>query len=507
MNASSRRAPTVGVLPASACPSLRIEVEPVERWTTRIGDLRVEDGAVFADLFAGPATTGGTALTLLLSLQSGGWLALRDHVQSEVGFPSLREALPAAGWYEREVFERYGLAARGNPHLQPLGYSSGAAGGADLFDGQPLGAAPPGVVDYPLGPVRSGIVESGHYTIRTVGEEIVDLRLQLAYKHRGIEELAITVEPAFVPLLAERISGTDAVAHGLAASQALEQLAGRAVPPRATAIRTVAAEIERLHNHAGFQADLCAATGLSVGQAQFEIVRERLLRLAARIAGHRYLFGLVLPGGVASDLDDAACADIVDTVSGARAATVELGRLIRTSGSHMDRLLATGQVMASDAVSLALTGPVGRAAGVDIDARRDHSYEAYGRLAVPVPIREAGDAAARMEVRLDESLASADLILELVGRLPDGPAVVADPLAPTVLRPDSIGLGWAEGSRGTELHWLETDASGRLSRYRVRSASFACWQAFAQCVPGTNILTDFPIIEQSFGLSFAGADR
>ena len=496
-------------LPAPATPGLQIEALSVDDWASRAVSLRRRDGTSFVDLFAGPVDPdGGIALTLLLARhEKGDWIALRDVLPRGATYPSLSAALPAADWYEREVFETHRLVPLGHPHLRPLGHSADDTADRLLAD-SPLEPASTGVVDYPLGPVRAGIVESGHYTLRTVGEEIVDARLQLAYKHRGIESMATTIDPALLPVLAERISGTDAVAHGLACSVALESLTGQRVSARAHALRLIAAELERLHDHAAFQAELCQATGLVVAQAQFEIVRERLLRLAARLTGHRFLFGFVLPGGVATDFDQDAIADLLRTVSEARGDLSWLGGMTSASGSHLDRLRGTGRVSLDDASGLALTGPVARAAGLDVDARRDAPYGAYAATPLSIPLAEVGDAAARSTVRLQEAIIAADLILAIAAELPDGPAAVAPtPVGVGPLPARMAALGWAEGSRGTEVHWVETDSEGRIARYRVRSASFACWQGFARSIPGGNILTDFPIIEQSFGLSYAGSDR
>ena len=494
---------TAAHLPVSATPELEIVAAPHDDWPRQAAELRREEGAVFADLFAIPAP-GGTLLTVLFALpERHGWLALRDLVGHGATYPSLTEVVPAATWYEREVAETAAIVARGHIGLRELGLldADGALGRLTLAP------APEGVVDYPLGPVRSGIVESGHYTIRTVGEEIVDLHLQLGYKHRGVERLLASVAPALAPRVAERLSGTDAVAHALAAVQALEALTGTTISPRAALLRSLFAELERLHNHVGFQADLCQATGLSVAQAQFEILRERLLRLNARLVGHRYLFGAVTLGGVADDLDVPELDDARETVGSVRHALVETGRLAAASASHMDRLSTAGQVSPADAIDLALTGPVARASGLDLDARRDHPYAGYASTAVRVPVLDQGDAAARMQLRLDEALVSADLAIEWADALAREPEPVEPQTRPGAARPSAVGLGWAEGARGTEIHWLETRADGSIARHRVRSASFACWQAFARCVPGSNILTDFPIIEQSFGLSFAGHDR
>lgn len=494
-------------MPRSATPELRLEHVPVGEWPARARRLRQAHGAVFADLFAGPRIGDDeVALTLLMSLpESTEWLALRDALPVNGAYPSLVGEMPAGAAYEREVFERYALTATGHSHLSGLGYRRPEPGPAgDPLERLPLRPAPPGVVDYPLGPVRSGIVESGHYTIRTVGEEILDVRLQLAYKHRGIEDLACDARLDHLPLLAERISGTDAVAHSLACVQALERLAGREAPSPARAARTLFAELERLHVHVDYLAELCRATGLAVGQAQLEIVREELLRLNARIAGHRYLFGVNVVGGGGPSAEPLDVADVGRTVEAQRRALAELARMLEASSSHMDRLQATGRVDPAVARDLALTGPVGRASGVDADARRDHPYADYADRAVPIPLREQGDAAARMAVRAEEALIAADLVIAACERPPRAHPRDERPADP---RPGTVGFGWAEGARGTELHWVETNEDARIVRYRVRSASFCCWQAFARAIPGGNILTDFPVIEQSFGLSYAGSDR
>jgi formate hydrogenlyase subunit 5 len=502
-------APVVRSHPASSTPALSIEHLPVDQWAERVRALRQRDGASFIDLFGGPrGPDGSVSLTLLLARpEHHDWLAIRDALQADSTYPSLTQVLPAADWYEREVFETFHLVPLGHPHLQPLGHHA-VTTADELLLRSPLQPASVGVVDYPLGPVRSGIVESGHYTLRTVGEEIVDVRLQLAWKHRGIEDLATSVDPSQLPLLAERISGTDAVAHGLACAAALEALGGQRPSARAHELRLIAAELERLHDHVAFQAELCQATGLVVAQAQFEIVRERLLRLAARIVGHRYLFGFVQPGGVSLDLDVAAVEDIIATVGEAKRDVVRLGAMAAGSGSHLDRLRGTGRVTVDQATDLALTGPLARAAGLDVDARRDLPYGAYRELHIPVALATAGDAAARAAIRHEEALASADLILHVAGHLSVAPEQAVGPtVGDGSPGPASVGLGWAEGSRGMEVHWIETGSDGGIARYRVRSASFACWQGFARSIPGGNILTDFPIVEQSFGLSFAGSDR
>lgn len=497
-----------------------IEVAPDELPQV-VHTLRHDFDAVFADLFGlSLPREQGYRLTFIFSLdEEETWLSVQVNLDAHrQQFPSLVAVLPAAGWYEREIWEEIGIRPKEHPFLRGLrlapDWPQGVYPHRRAFQWQQpvestearfieLAFAPEGIVDYPLGPVRSGIVESGHYTLRTAGEELIDMRLQLFYKHRGIEKRAEGLTIKHVPLVAERISGTSAFAHSLALCQAVECMAGVDVPPRAHFLRTLLAELERLYNHLGFQADLCQATGLTVAQAQFDILKERVLRLNAAIAGHRYLFGMNIPGGVSRDLDEEAVRAVRDLVTALRRDLETLSQMLLSSASHRDRLEGTGILTPEDARDYCAVGPIGRASGVDRDVRRDHPYAAYREVDFDVPVKQEGDAMARTQIRLDEAVQSLHIVTQALEMLPGGEVRV--PLAH--LPSGKAALAWAESPRGESLHWLRVGDDGTVERYRVRPASFANWQAFSLAIPGHNILTDFPVIEQSFGLSFAGADR
>ncbi|WP_069806315.1 hydrogenase large subunit [Thermogemmatispora onikobensis] len=498
-------------------------VLPVEALTAAIEALQRESQARFVDLFAvaGYPSTGTLQLHLLFALdEAQAWLHLLTELAQEgAAFPSLVDRLPATDWYERVVWEETGALPRGHPFLQRLrlpaswperlwtqradfSWSQAQPTAADEAGAVELEEAPPGVVDYPLGPVRSGVVESGHFRLRTVGEELVDVHLQLFYKHRGLEKRAEGLSPELLPLVAERITGTSAFSHSLALCQALERLAGVQVPLRARFLRTILGELERLFNHLGYQADLCQATGLVVAQAQFDILKERVLRLNAAISGHRYLFGMNVPGGLSRDLAKADIAAIEALSRECRGALEELHSLLLNSSSHNDRLEETGILPPDEARAYSVVGPIGRASGIDRDLRRDHPYAAYGEVQFEVPVLQKGDAFARSQIRLEEARQSLFIIEQALKRLPLGEVRVPMPPLP----PGGSALGWAETPHGEAVHWLLVGEDATLRRYRVRPASFANWQAFPIAIPGHNILTDFPVIEQSFGLSIAGAN-
>jgi Ni,Fe-hydrogenase III large subunit/Ni,Fe-hydrogenase III component G len=486
-----------------------------------VAALREEFHAVFADLFGldRRAAEGIFQLRLVFAIDAEQtWVHLVADLDGEnPAFPSLSEIMPATDWYEREVWEELGVIPEGHallhrlrlppdwpediyPQRRAFAWAQRVpAREPRYFELEP---APEGVVDYPLGPVRSGVVESGHYTLRTVGEELVDMRLQLFYKHRGVEKRAEGLALEHLPLVAERISGTSAFANSLALCQALERAAEQEIPPRARFLRTLFAELERLYNHLGYQADLCQATGLVVGQAQFEILKERVLRLNASISGHRYLFGMNVPGGLSRDLSEAQQAAVQELMDSLSREVETLHGLLLASPSHLDRLEATGILPPQEASAYSAVGPIGRACGIDRDLRRDHPYAAYAEVSFDVPVRHTGDAFARARLRMEETMQTLQIITQVLDRLPGGP--VGTPIER--LLAGKSATGWAESARGECLHWVLVGEDGTLQRYRVRPASFANWQAFALAIPGHNILTDFPVIEQSFGLSFAGAD-
>jgi formate hydrogenlyase subunit 5 len=150
-----------------------------------------------------------------------------------------------------------------------------------------------------------------------------------------------------------------------------------------------------------------------------------------------------------------------------------------------------------------VVGIAARASGLDMDLRRDQPHDAYSGLRFAIPIEAGGDVRARLMVRAREVEQSLSILRQVLEGLPEGP--VLSPLPPS-LPAASSALGWAEGWRGECLHWIRTDAQGRLDRVKVTDPSFKNWPAIVRAVPG-NIVPDFPVINKSFNLSYSGNDR
>jgi formate hydrogenlyase subunit 5 len=421
-------------------------------------------------------------------------------------YPAITPSVPAAHWFEREIHDLWGIVPEGHPRLEPLVRHPPEEGEVGLPGEQDVrpehrGAerlSGPGVFVFPYGPVRSGVFETAQFLVQTGGEDVAYCAQRLFFKRRGAERRICEVPLELAVLVAERVSGTSSVAHALAFSHAVEALAETDVPTRAGAIRRILAEVERLYNHLEATVRECEDASLSVAQAQFAALKERLHRLAAALVGNRYLRGAVVPGGTRIDLG-AVDADLVgDTMrEWERDWQRVLGMLLRTD-SFLDRLVSAGPLSERDARDFACVGPVARGSGVDLDVRRDAPYDGYGDF--PVARHSDGDAMARMEVRFQEVASSLELIRAALGSLAPGP--VRTELGPFT---SEAALGAAESTRGETLYWLEAGGHDALRFCKLRAASFVNYGIFNR-VFDSQVLTDFSFIEHSLGLSPAGCD-
>ncbi|MHB8891167.1 MAG: hydrogenase large subunit [Candidatus Limnocylindrales bacterium] len=433
-------------------------------------------------------------------------------------YPSITPLVPAAHWDEREARDLLGIVPVGHPDPRRLVlHERWPRGYHPLRKDVPAGVRPPeadrhfvpfevhgeGVYQLPVGPIHAGIIEPGHFRFSAIGERVLHLDARLFFTHRGLEKLVEGRSFAAAAPVVERACGVCTVAHALAYADAVEGLTGTTVPARARWARVVLAELERLYNHVGDLGNICAGIGFQAGVSRLGWLKEQLLRANDALTGHRYLTGVVAPGGLAMDLDERGLAALAATLA---EAGTELGSAVRAlvrSEGVMSRLHGTGVVPKETAAALGALGVAARASGIDIDLRRDRPYAAYDELEVGVVTASSGDVAARFHVRAQEAQESLRLLREALGRLPAGP--VAVPLAGTPAVGDSA-LGAAEGPRGASWIWLRAGEGGTIDRLRLRSASFANWAVVAAATPG-NLVPDFPLINKSFELCYACTDR
>ena len=226
------------------------------------------------------------------------------------------------------------------------------------------------------------------------------------------------------------------------------------------------------------------------------------MQLNDRLTGSRFLRGVNCVGGVALGLTEPQWNDILAEMDAIEPEFSDLERILFANASLTDRLETTGVLSELIAWDHAVVGVVGRASGVDRDLRRDRPFAAYGDLNPRVALYRYGDVRARMRVRIDEVHESIRLIREIRKKIPPGPIMVPPAQEPP---PGVLALSAVEGWRGEILYMVMAGEAGRIYRCKVRDPSFVNWPAIQWAVLG-NIVPDFPLINKSFNLSYAGND-
>lgn len=493
---------------AQAFPREEIPSLNVMRFRERV-ITRVALGSRLVTLFGVPADGARVRLVAVLAEDEDARLEV---VATEVEdrFPSLTPDCPQASRFEREVCEQMGVLPEGHPWLKPL-RSHGRWGPGPLPLHDPalgIGAdhrffAMEGdeVHEVAVGPVHAGVIEPGHFRFQCHGETVYNLEILLGFQHRGVERLLEGGPDARTPFLLEAIAGDSTLAHAMAGAQAIEMLAGCAVPARGHALRALALELERLANHTGDLGALSGDVAFLPTASWCGRLRGTFLNLTADLCGNRLGRGLVRPGGVAFDLDAGDAARMREALDQAERDLKGAVELFFASGSVQARLEGAGTVPEDVARELGLVGPAARACGIRRDVRHDHPTGYYRLAQVPAVTAADGDVYARATVRWLEIRRSLDFARSLLAELPAGP-VRAE------CGPARAGMGvvsMIEGWRGEVAHVALAGAKGAFDRYKVTDPSFHNWPALELALRGQPI-SDFPLINKSFNLSYGGHD-
>ncbi len=430
---------------------------------------------------------------------------------------SVADLYPAASWFERECRDGFGVEFAGAfdtrrlflhetypEGFHPLKKSFKNAPVVTKKTVDPAGEYPfrevsgEGVYQVPVGPVHAGIIEPGHFRFSVIGESIFNLEVRMFYKHRGIEKLAEGKTPQECVRIAEAVSGDESVANATAFCMAIEKISRVPVPERAWYLRTILMELERLCSHLGDQAGMLVDVAYPLGASQFSVLREECFRENDRLTGSRFLRGMVSPGGLNRDIPKAQLDELAAFVHQMRNRYKVGLKIVLSTASVIDRFATTGVIRPALLRPLNITGPAARASGGKVDVRVNHPYGIYDKFAPRVPRLRDGDVLSRFTIKASEVMDSLDLIERLIAAMPEG-AVRSD--APVR---DGYTLAMVESARGQNLCWVWIKG-GVIERYKVRTASFCNWLAIEHAVQG-NIVPDFPVINKSLNLSYAGTD-
>lgn len=500
---------------------------PIPAWHGKISSAELlpicqsvrDDGGRLLALWGCDERAQDNGFTLQVALVNAtGLVCLCVNLAAEApDYPDISQIFPAANRMQRALYDLLGIVALGSHDqrkwLRHAAWHSGRFPLRKDFNAETIGAAESdnydfvrvegqGVHEIPVGPVHAGIIEPGHFRFSIVGEKVLRLEERLGYTHKGSEKLFENNELQKCAKLAGRMSGDSSVAYAWAYAMAAESIANLTPPDRALWLRALFLERERVANHLGDLGYLGNDVAFSFGFAQFWILKEQMLRTNAMLFGHRYLMDCIIPGGISVDLTLEGKQTIEQECAHLEQQVKILRGIYEEHAGVQDRFIGTGRVDPKLAAHLGLCGLAGRASSQAWDARVQFPCAPYDQLDVQMAISRNGDVAARVIVRFDELIESLRLQRKILVNLLGKEALVY-PLEQ--LPPNGFGVGMVEGWRGEVFVAIHTDAAGKLTRVHPHDPSWQNWPVLEHAIMG-NIVSDFPLINKSFNLSYSGHD-
>jgi Ni,Fe-hydrogenase III large subunit len=454
-------------------------------------------------LFARPLGSSLEAIAVMAADGDG----VLELASTELGesYPSITPHCPEVHLFEREIWEQWGVVPVGHPWLKPVRFQPPAIdrGGERPAVGITEFYRIEGdeVHEVAVGPVHAGVIEPGHFRFQCHGETVMHLEISLGYQHRGVERALVGGPNPRSLHFAETLAGDTTIGHATAYCQALEALAGVRPPLRAMALRAIALELERLANHVGDLGALANDVGFLPTAAFCGRLRGDYLNLTAEICGNRFGRGLIRPGGVGFDVSPARATDMAERLAHAVRDTRSAVELLWDTASVQARFEDTGRVTVDLARQLGLVGPAARASGLKRDVRKTHPSGYYRFVHLPVSVWNSGDVFGRAFVRWLEIQRSAEFVQAQLATLPAGAIAAEVPR----LRGAHLCVSLVEGWRGEICHVALTDELGRFAAYKIVDPSFHNWTAVAMALRDQQI-SDFPLCNKSFNLSYCGHD-
>ena len=461
-----------------------------------IGDFRLEIIKLSKRVigFFGKRENENVRLFVVLADDEEGKLYISSTVfEKEVKeYESLTQIIPSFHMFEREFYEEFGIEPLNHPWLKPVRNHKTEYKFFEM-EGEE-------VHQVAVGPIHAGVIEPGHFRFMCHGEKIYDLEIQLGWQHRGVEDLMLS-QPS--NQLAESICGDSVIAQNLVYSNAIESLSDTQITNKAQLIRLIALEMERSAIHIGDLGAIAGDIAYLMGASIFGATRTLVINTMLEISGSRFGRGLITTGGVNFDIDEELSNKIISVLDKVSADVERTTKVMLASPTVASRLEKTGVVSEENARSLGLVGMAARASGVNLDIRFDHREKWYQDIENRTT-KADGDVYSRTRLRYKEIKQSFYIIRKLLGKLKEFKAEQLE-VQLGQMHANSFVVSMVEGWRGEVIHIAMTDENAKLSRYKIKDASFNNWFALAMAVRNNGI-SDFPLCNKSFNLSYCGND-
>ena len=434
-------------------------------------------------------------------------------------FDSITPDIPNAGWSERECMDLLGMKFAGHPKPKRLVLADDWPEGiyplrkevpwnlmpppAENVAYQ-LDEAPEGCTTIPVGPFHPTLHEPAHFAVFVDGETIKGCDYRGFMVHRGLEKLCQTqVTYNEIPFIAERICGICGSVHAASFAQALEMAAGLAISRRAEYIRTILLELERVHSHLLWLGVAGHLIGFDTVFMQAWRVRESIMWFGEKLTGNRKTYGMIVAGGVRRDITPELADELRTVLATVEKELMTIHKAIAGDSAIHRRTKGVGRITKQETELWSLVGPVARARGVDIDARRDHPYAAYDEMRFDVPVVDSCDVWGTVVVRILETFEAIKIIRQALDAMPAGPIMTefAEDIPPF-----RHAIASVEAPRGEVVHYLITGEDNRPERWRVRAPTYPNLQGVPLMLLNDQF-ADLPIIIGSIDPCFSCTDR
>ncbi len=407
--------------------------------------------------------------------------------------------------FEREIAENFGIVFKDHPWLKPVRYPHNRADKSKTIENYPFFRSEDEELhEVGVGPIHAGIIEPGHFRFICNGEQIMHLEIQLGFQHRGIEQLFLTKERLIERItLAEDIAGDTTVGHTTAFANLWESLCEFKPDPELNLQRTIAQELERIAIHTGDLAAICTDIAYQLGNAVYGRLRTPIINFLQEWCGNRLAKGLIRPFKSNYPFTEELAKRLNDILDVYQPDFEEITEKFSKLPSALSRMEKTGVVTYGQVLEIGTVGMSAKMSGLSRDIRSSHPYNLYGKSIDHSPvIKHHGDVYSRFQLRKEEIKQSIGYLRELITRLPEHNR---DNMSDYQPKPASFTISLVEGWRGEICHCAITDSLGKLVIYKIKDPSFHNWMALAQAVRN-NEISDFPICNKSFNLSYCGHD-